>query len=692
MMLSSMLDNTITHQSGGRDGIAGGDDQSLSSTSSDNSRDGGIYSNLFLPLARSLSFNPDPLHGASSAVIRNDSLSASARTAVTSNIHLQDSMARVCISPPNFIDADDDINNMRSIFGVNTQKKYNLRRGEIMESKSKSQYNKAQQILTSSSSDMSMSAQSILATSSEKKLDTELRIAAVDTISSTLLHTPGTNHGSSSPPPMLSVGYQKEIFMSPLTPAHSSHTGGRKDYTHSKKIRISNSDDESCSSVDAKDYAVQFNPLVTAHYNNNDDDPHHCSCIPSNESNTFHRSQSRKQHHQHHHHAQAFLLSLAFFFLWSPQNLLAPNLTQAAHDFGYDEENTHARDLYLGSNLALAGSVLSLPISALIGFASDVVPSRMILMSAATLVGGMAAIGTGMATTYPQLILCRFVGGSCMSGSVPVVFSLLSDWFDDKDRNSASSGFTAMMGSGIILGQVYAGCAGPIAGWRHPFYASGMLTMILAVLVIVCVREPVRGGKEKVLREMLACGGKYERKLTWSQFVSSITNHRSNRILMIQGFFSNIPWGVMFVFLNDFLSQEKGLSVPDATFIVAVFGVGCAVGGILGGKQYSAISFMRFHSFHLTLTLMQYPGFLGSLASSANKRYLPLFMALTTLMGILPFLALLDDWRYNNAGLIPCFYAFAGGCLASMPSVNIRPCLINGKLLIRMLLMKKYAI
>jgi hypothetical protein len=101
---------------------------------------------------------------------------------------------------------------------------------------------------------------------------------------------------------------------------------------------------------------------------------------------------------------------------------------------------------------------------------------------------------------------------------------------------------------------------------------------------------------------------------------------------------------------------------------------------------------MLFHSFRLTLTLMQYPGFLGSLASSANQRYLPLFMALTTLMGILPFLALLDDWRYNNAGLIPCFYAFAGGCLASMPSVNIRPCLINGKLLIRILLMKKYAI
>jgi len=131
-----------------------------------------------------------------------------------------------------------------------------------------------------------------------------------------------------------------------------------------------------------------------------------------------------------------------------------------------------------------------------------------------------------------------------------------------------------------------------------------------------------------------------------------MTNHSSNFLLMLQGFFCNVPWGVMFVFLNDFLSQEKGLTVPDATFIVAVFGVGCAVGGILGG-------------------------YLGTLASRADRRYLPLFMSLTTLLGIAPFLALLDDPTYEVASWKPCVYAFAGGCLASMPSVNVRPCIIN---------------
>ena len=60
-----------------------------------------------------------------------------------------------------------------------------------------------------------------------------------------------------------------------------------------------------------------------------------------------------------------------------------------------------------------------------------------------------------------------------MSGSVPVVFPLLSDLLDDKGRNAVSSGYTAMMMGGIILGQVYAGFTGPSAGWRHSFYVSG---------------------------------------------------------------------------------------------------------------------------------------------------------------------------------------------------------------------------
>ena len=72
-------------------------------------------------------------------------------------------------------------------------------------------------------------------------------------------------------------------------------------------------------------------------------------------------------------HVQTFLLTLAFFVIWSPQNLMAPNLTQMADYFHFSPQQ---RDAYLGANIAFATGVLSMPISAALGFFADVVENR----------------------------------------------------------------------------------------------------------------------------------------------------------------------------------------------------------------------------------------------------------------------------------------------------------------------------
>jgi len=347
-------------------------------------------------------------------------------------------------------------------------------------------------------------------------------------------------------------------------------------------------------------------------------------------------------------HLQSLLLAVAFLFVWSPQNLMAPNLTQMADFFGFTPEQ---RDLYLGAYVAFATGVLSLPVSAAIGFVADLVASRKRLYAWTCLVGGVSAILTGVSQTYAQLYFARFVCGGCMSGSVPIAFSLLGDLFDTKDRNAASAGLTAAMGAGILFGQVYAGCVGSQNGWRGPFYLSGALTILSSLLVLWFVKEPVRGGKEKVLQDMLASGTKYEKKLTFEDFMHAMLRNQSNALLIWFGFFTSIPWGVIFTFLNDYLSQEQSMSVPDATMLVLWFGIGCALGGILGG-------------------------YLGQLTMNMDRGYLPLFMAASTFLGMFPFLALLNG-PFHTAGVLPCFYALLGGCVANLPSVNMRPCIIN---------------
>lgn len=348
-------------------------------------------------------------------------------------------------------------------------------------------------------------------------------------------------------------------------------------------------------------------------------------------------------------HAQCLVLGIAFMAAWFPQNLMAPNLTEMAQYFGF--ASSAERDFYLGANIALATGVLSFPIAAGIGILADVW-NRKYLYCATIALGGVSAFFTGASTSYHLLFWARLLNGSFMSGSVPIAFSLLGDLFDTNERNAASSGLTAMMGLGIILGQVYAGVVGSSEGWSHPFYVSAILSLVSALFVLLLVKEPIRGGKEQVLQDMLRDGKRYERKLTWDGFVATMSNNKSNLIIISQGFFTSIPWGIIFVFLNDYLSQERGFSVPDATYLVAVFGIGCAAGGILGG-------------------------YWGQVFQSWNRSYLALYMSVSTFLGVFPFLGLLNGTTRNAHGIVAAGFSFSGGCIASLPSVCVRPVLIN---------------
>ena len=327
---------------------------------------------------------------------------------------------------------------------------------------------------------------------------------------------------------------------------------------------------------------------------------------------------------------------------------MAPNLTQIAEYFHFSPSQ---RDVFLGANIAFATGVLSLPVSALIGFVADVLPSRKTLYAITVAMGGLASIATGLATNYTTLYIARFVCGGCMAGTTPIAFSLLGDFFDASERNAASSGLTAAMGGGIIIGQLYSGMMGPKLGWSYPFYVCGAVAVVSAVLVQIFVSDPIRGGKEQILQDLMKSGRSYDRKLTLEGFWHAMRKNTSNFLLMVQGFFTSVPWGIIFTFLNDYLSQECGLSVQDATFLVLVFGVGSALGGIAGGWA-------------------------GQATTRIHTSYMPLFMAISTFFGIFPFVGLLNG-TYHSASFVPCTYAFMGGLIANLPSVSVRPALIN---------------
>ena len=333
---------------------------------------------------------------------------------------------------------------------------------------------------------------------------------------------------------------------------------------------------------------------------------------------------------------------------------MSPNLTSMAEEFDFDKEE---RDHLLGAELPLAYSVFSIPGAMTLGLLADC-GSRQQLFVSVVLLGAFATLCTAYVESYSPLFWLRVVSGTATNAVIPIAFSFLGDLYSPDNRSMPSTLVTAAMGVGILIGQVLAGVMGPRMGWRAPFVIISLPGLAAGVFTSLYVSEPMRGQSEDAVAEMLRGGGGWEggrvaRKLDWGAFVDML-HIRTNIILILQAFPGTIPWGVLFAYLNDFLSQEKGLPVEQATLLVSLFGVGSAVGGIGGGL-------------------------VGQYTYKRNKRLLPVVMALSTILGVLPMLVLINSSYastfYIFLVIIPC--TFLAGILANINGTNVRPLLLN---------------
>ena len=62
-----------------------------------------------------------------------------------------------------------------------------------------------------------------------------------------------------------------------------------------------------------------------------------------------------------------------------------------------------------------------------------------------------------------------------------------------------------------------------------------------------------------------------------------LLKNKTALLLFLQGLPGCLPWGLVYVFLNDYLSNDCGLTIEAATLIITLFGVGCFFGLVVGG-------------------------------------------------------------------------------------------------------------
>jgi len=357
------------------------------------------------------------------------------------------------------------------------------------------------------------------------------------------------------------------------------------------------------------------------------------------------------------------LITSVSLFLYADQNLIGPNMSAIAEEFGMDDNE---KDVKLGGLLQLAFFVVGSPASLIIGYYADR-ERRLRLFFWTTLIGEGPCLATYWVQTYTQLFVLRAMTGIAVGGCLPLLFSLCGDLFAAKERTYVSSFLTIATGAGIALGQLIAGTVGPTYGWRLPFIITSVPAVLLATLMLLLIDEPARGAQEEeVYRRSMRLASmtkpeevqgrqvaqnSYRAHMNWRKAKRQL-KVRTNLLILAQGLPGTVPWGVFNSYFVDFLHKQKGMTVPEATAAITVFGIGSAVGTIAGG-------------------------FYGQRLYNRRRALLPILMASTTALGALPAYYYLNVDGYGP-GRVGLFITCAiGGIACSVTPPNVRAILLN---------------
>ena len=335
------------------------------------------------------------------------------------------------------------------------------------------------------------------------------------------------------------------------------------------------------------------------------------------------------------------LLFMMSFFLFADQNLMGPNLTQIANDFGFDSTE---RDVKLGGEISLVFWLIGGFVTLFFGYFTDSI-SRKKLLIASILIGEIPCLLTGFVTTYTQFFWLRALTGIGIGAIIPITYSLLGDYFPANKRSSATAYLGLVVGLGIAGGQLLAGFSGPVLGWKMCFIIVAIPNFFVLLLYIIIGTEPKRGQSDKIV-------GIESINIST---VKAMLSKKTNILIFLQGMAGTVPWAVFFVFLVDYLAQDIGYSIQAATLVVSVIGLSAMMGGFVGG-------------------------IIGNKLYNINPRYQPLLAGLCTFIGMVPtaFLINLNPVDSSSPSIMyPIILGVFSGFFITVTAPNMKAILMN---------------
>ncbi len=204
----------------------------------------------------------------------------------------------------------------------------------------------------------------------------------------------------------------------------------------------------------------------------------------------------------------------------------------------------------LGIPLALFYVTMGIPLSWL----CDRTNRTRLLAASVAVWSAMTAV-TGYTKGYFDLLLARVGVGVGEAGGTPACNAIIADYFPADRRSMAMTVFALGAPIGAWLGSDIAGLVSVDHGWRAAFLVLGVPGIILALIILVTIKEPQRGRLDAVTEEK-APTVKETLSFLWSQKAAV-------HALWASGLSAFWGWGLMW-FTPLFLQRSYGMDEGQA--------------------------------------------------------------------------------------------------------------------------------
>jgi predicted MFS family arabinose efflux permease len=210
-----------------------------------------------------------------------------------------------------------------------------------------------------------------------------------------------------------------------------------------------------------------------------------------------------------------------------------------------------------GVSLAFFYVIMGIPLS----WIADRYNRRNLLAASITIWSAMTAL-CGMSQGYMQLLLARIGVGVGEAGGTPSCNSIVADYFPAGRRAMAMTIFALGAPIGAWLGADMAGYVAAEYGWRMAFYVLGIPGILLAIVIMLTIKEPKRGRLDMV-DDSAAPNLTETLKYIWSQ---------KGMVHAIMGLMWSTP---------TFIQRAYGLDVGEAGAVIGpihlVMGIGASL-------------------------------------------------------------------------------------------------------------------